>query len=308
MEKYTYTDSKGKKATVPAGFAVSQIEGEQNIDTGLVIIDVNGNEYVWIPCTLDGANGTLKYQRTEWGVEVDGATPAKKDELTLADESVTYSSADTTNGITAEISKEIVAQINAEKESIKNNGGYYIGRYEVGKEGTVAVVKANMEPYASIKWSKAYSLAKEIGGGSDSTTYLCSSYAWDTAINFIQNNSGKTNYATSIENMNENWPNKEVKDKSGNVIKPSGQSIRLSTGLTTPKCNIYDMGGNVSEFTTELNPGTSESVVLRGGNYDLFDIPAGYRWDGTVGYSSTNRRFACHFVLKVVLTTVTVYA
>ena len=39
------------------------------------------------------------------------------------------------------------------------------------------------------------------------------------------------------------------------------------------------MGGNEAEFTTELNPGTSETVVLRGGAYSYYDGPAGYRWD-----------------------------
>ena len=83
--------------------------------------------------------------------------------------------------INEEISKEIVAQINAEKESIKKYGGYYIGRYEVGKDNKTAVIKAEQEPYVNIKWSKAYELAKGIGGGEGATTYLCSSYSWDTA-------------------------------------------------------------------------------------------------------------------------------
>ncbi|MBD9158502.1 MAG: hypothetical protein EGQ16_01440, partial [Clostridiales bacterium] len=89
-----------------------------------------------------------------------------------------------------------------------------------------------------------------------------------------------TNYATTRENFNENWIDKDVKDKNGNVIKKSGTAFRLNTGLTTAKSNIYDMGGNVAEFTTELNPNTSEAVVLRGGTFNYYDIfPAGNRWD-----------------------------
>ena len=38
------------------------------------------------------------------------------------------------------------------------------------------------------------------------------------------------------------------------------------------------MGGNVGEFTTELNPVLSETVVLRGVAY-TDDGPAGNRWD-----------------------------
>lgn len=33
---------------IPAGFAASQVEGENTIEDGLVIIDENGNEFVWV--------------------------------------------------------------------------------------------------------------------------------------------------------------------------------------------------------------------------------------------------------------------
>ena len=39
------------------------------------------------------------------------------------------------------------------------------------------------------------------------------------------------------------------------------------------------MGGNVKEFTTELNPNTSEAVILRGGFYDKSNMAAGQRVD-----------------------------
>lgn len=243
--------------------------------------DLLGNQYVWIPCTTDNTSSELQYTRTEWGVEVDGDDNSRaiKDELTLTDASVTYSDADTANGINADVSKEIVAQIKAEKASVAQYGGYYIGRYEVGKNSDTAVVKYNQTPYASITWSTAYGLAKKIITNSEVNSYLCSSYAWDTAVNFIQNNSTAKNYATSIEGFNGNWNPQAVKDPSGNVIKPAGTSQQLNTGLTTQFCNIFDMGGNEAEFTTELNPGTSETVVLRGGAYSYYDGPAGYRWD-----------------------------
>ena len=246
--------------------------------------DLLGNQYVWIPCTTDNTSSELQYTRTEWGVEVDGDDNSRaiKDELTLTDASVTYSDADTANGINADVSKEIVAQIKAEKASVAQYGGYYIGRYEVGKNGDTAVVKYDQTPYAEITWSTAYGLAKKIITNSEVNSYLCSSYAWDTAVNFIQNNSTAKNYATSIEGFNGNWNPQEVKDPSGNVIKPAGTSQQLNTGLTTQFCNIFDMGGNEAEFTTELNPGTSETVVLRGGDY-YYSGPAGYRWDVSSG-------------------------
>ena len=264
--------------------------------------DLLGNQYVWIPCTTDSTSSKLQYARTEWGVEEDGDDNSRaiKDELTLTDASVTYSDADTANGINADVSKEIVAQIKAEKTSVAKYGGYYIGRYEVGKNGDTAVVKYNQTPYASITWSTAYGLAKKIITNSEATSYLCSSYAWDTAVNFIQNNSTAKNYATSIEGFNGNWNPQAVKDPSGNVIKPAGTSQQLNTGLTTQFCNIFDMGGNEAEFTTELNPGTSETVVVRGGFYYIYHYlsPAGYRWDSTSGHAYFGDGFRATLFLK----------
>lgn len=264
--------------------------------------DLLGNQYVWIPCTTDSTSSKLQYARTEWGVEEDGDDNSRaiKDELTLTDASVTYSDADTANGINADVSKEIVAQIKAEKTSVAKYGGYYIGRYEVGKNGDTAVVKYNQTPYASITWSTAYGLAKKIITNSEATSYLCSSYAWDTAVNFIQNNSTAKNYATSIEGFNGNWNPQAVKDPSGNVIKPAGTSQQLNTGLTTQFCNIFDMGGNEAEFTTELNPGTSETVVVRGGHYNYYycTLPAGGRWDVVSGRASVTSGFRATLFLK----------
>ena len=294
--------------TKASGIVISDNKNDKNKYRNQKVVgtDLLGNQYVWIPCTTDNTSSDLQYTRTEWGVEADGDDNSRaiKDELTLTDASVTYSDADTANGINADVSKEIVAQIKAEKASVAQYGGYYIGRYEVGKNGDTAVVKYNQTPYASITWSTAYGLAKKIITNSEATSYLCSSYAWDTAVNFIQNNSTAKNYATSIEGFNGNWNPQAVKDPSGNVIKPAGTSQQLNTGLTTQFCNIFDMGGNEAEFTTELNPGTSETVVLRGGNYDSGIFPAGNRWDRYCRLCRHWLRVPCHFILKVALTTV----
>ena len=291
--------------TKASGIVISDNKNDKNKYRNQKVVgtDLLGNQYVWIPCTTDSSSSDLQYARTEWGVEVDGDDNSRaiKDELTLTDASVTYSDADTANGINADVSKEIVAQIKAEKASVAQYGGYYIGRYEVGRNSDTAVVKYNQTPYASITWSTAYGLAKKIITNSEVNSYLCSSYAWDTAVNFIQNNSTAKNYATSIEGFNGNWNPQAVKDPSGNVIKPAGTSQQLNTGLTTQFCNIFDMGGNEAEFTTELNPGTSETVVLRGGGYDYYYgvlVPAGYRWDDGSGDAYIAYGFRATLFLK----------
>ena len=290
-------DKNGAKIIVPAGFKVVNTD-DLTVEKGIVVEDSKGNQYVWIPCTTEDSKSQLQFKRTEWWVEDDGGAKASKDELTLTCPE-NYSD----NGLTYAVVNEIVTQVKAEKDSVRRNGGYYIGRYEVGDENGTAVIKADQTPMANIIWSTAYSKAKGIGGGSGATTYLCSSYAWDTAINFIQNN-GFLNYAKAREDSyNENWVDKNVKDLKGNIIKAANKAELLPTGKTTPKSNIYDMGGNVSEFTTEVMPSTSEPVVLRGGNYGD-GTPAGPR--GDVSTSSAGKRCwaSCHFILKVTLTNI----
>ena len=284
-------DKNGAKIIVPAGFKVVNTD-DLTVEKGIVVEDSKGNQYVWIPCTTEDSKSQLQFKRTEWDVEDDGGTKASKDELTLTCPE-NYSD----NGLTYAVVNEIVAQVKAEKDSVRRNGGYYIGRYEVGDENGTAVIKADKTPMSNIIWSTAYSKAKGIGGGPGATTYLCSSYAWDTAINFIQNN-GYPNYAKAREDSyNENWKDKNVEDLKGNIIKAANKAERLLTGKTTPKCNIYDMGGNVSEFTTEVMPSTSEPVVLRGGYY-LINGPSGQRYDNITSDAYNYRGFRATLFLK----------
>ena len=301
-QKTLVQDENNDIIVLPEGFTIRVDESTNNADSieeGIVVENKEGNQYVWIPCTIDGANGTLQYKREEskWYIEDDGGTKATRDELTLLDDEVQYSETDLSNGINGEIAQEIVNQINAEKTSIKKYTGFYIGRYEVGKENNEAVIQQNKEPYASIKWVDAYNLAKGIESGSNATSYLCSSYAWDTALSFIESKPESSDYGSNISKYNGNWLNKQVVDKNGNVIKEAGVGQRLNTGLTTALCNIYDMGGNVGEFTTELNPVLSETVVLRGNLYHN-DGPAGDRWDNYSSFASAGFGLRATLFLK----------
>ena len=285
-------DKNGAKIIVPAGFKVVNTD-DLTVEKGIVVEDSKRNQYVWIPCTTEDSKSQLQFKRTEWDVEDDGGTKASKDELTL-----TCLENYSDNGLTYAVVNEIVAQVKAEKDSVRRNGGYYIGRYEVGDENGTAVIKADQTPMANIIWSTAYSKAKGIGGGPGATTYLCSSYAWDTAINFIQNN-GFPNYARAREDSyNENWVDKNVKDSKENIIKAANKSERFSTGKTTPKCNIYDMGGNVIEFTTEVMPSTSEPAVFHGGDYYGNVYPAGQRIDGSTSSATSRLGFRATLFLK----------
>ena len=92
------------------------------------------------------------------------------------------------------------------------------------------------------------------------TSELISSYAWDTALNFIcQNSEHGYKLATTTE------------DTYGNI--GTGSSGKTLTGGYPADCysNIYDLLGNCMEWTTEYSSDTNGSdaypCVDRGGCY-----------------------------------------
>ena len=61
--------------------------------------------------------------------------------------------------------------------------------------------------------------------------------------------------------------------------KANDSRVLVPTGQTTPVCNIYDMGGNVFEWTTESCSLSDGPYAIRGGNYgnNFANLPAGIR-------------------------------
>ena len=143
-------------------------------------------------------------------------------------------------------------QIGAFKTSATNKGGYYIGRYE---QGTGNVCKAGVEPYVKVTRDTAKSQAEAMyGGNSYVTSQLISSYAWDTALNFIcQTNSEGYTLATTTD------------DAYANI----GTSNKTQTGAYTEDnySNIHDLLGNCREWTTEYSRGNGTPCVYVGGHY-----------------------------------------
>ena len=74
--------------------------------------------------------------------------------------------------------------------------------------------------------------------------------------------------------------------------KATSSRVLVPTGQTTPVCNIYDMGGNVFELTTESNSDTYNPSAKRGGSYDDYfaSNPAGYRFHDS-GYAHVSVGF-----------------
>ena len=251
--KVTYSDGE---VWVPEGFKVAD-DSASTVQGGVVIEDKDGNQFVWVP-----VDTISDYKRT-WYTGSDGITFGSYSE-TLKDD---------------------------EKTSVTTYKGFYIGRYEAGdKESTVAktlrssndvtktvTIKANQAPYNYVTRTQAKSLAEGVKTqqGYKAKTKLVSSYAWDTTIAFIQ----KVNSDYGSSSGEENYYNKTFSytDITGaSQTKSSNSPVLVPTGQTTPVCNIYDMGGNVFEWTTEF---CSDSPSAgRGGDYGYYtNYPAGYR-------------------------------
>ena len=183
IENQPYTDKNGDTATIPAGFAVSQVESEKTIDDGLVIIDSHGNEFVYIPVTgMDYDYNRYIFSGQSSG-GLDNNTNSEK--IIQGNGSPDY--------YTESLSSE-------EALSIQTYGGYYIARYEAGILEETArtaedkgfinnnlVIQANKNIYNFITIDEAITLSNNLYSDNNKIiSKLCSSYAWDTALKFIE--------------------------------------------------------------------------------------------------------------------------
>ena len=252
--KVTYSDGE---VWVPEGFRISRDSAEK-VQGGIVIEDKDLNQFVWVPVA------------------------------TIAD----YKRAWYTGGGSFSSYSEALPE--DEKTSVERYKGFYIGRYEAGdKESTVAktlrssndvtktvTIKANQAPYNYVTRTEAVSLAEGFATkqGYKAKTKLVSSYAWDTTIEFLQK--VNSDYGSSSEEGNYNdttFPYTDI--KGAKQTKAKNSEVLVPTGQTTPVCNIYDMGGNVWEWTTEFYSLPDNPYAERGGRCnDVFAAyPAGAR-------------------------------
>ena len=162
-ENSTYT-SNNKTAVIPAGYTVDATQN--SIDNGLVI-SKDGNEWVWIPVsnedfsamfgtatddgwTMSGTDVKTKYKSNGGIITDKKGNPIKR--VTPGDTSscrepdvLNHDGCDknTTNlsaaGLGANLSEMATNLKNDYKnmmDSIKKNGGFYVGRYELSSAGT----------------------------------------------------------------------------------------------------------------------------------------------------------------------------
>ena len=254
--KVTYSDGD---VWIPEGFKIAD-DSASTVQGGVVIEDKDGNQFVWVPVAT-----IADYKRTA------------------------YTGEDIIEDYTETLPED-------ERTSVDTYKGFYIGRYEAGdKESTEAktlrssndvtktvTIKANQSPYNYVTSTQAISLAEgfKTQQGYKAKTKLVSSYAWDTTIAFLQK--VNSDYESSSEEGNYIDTTFLYTDITGaSQTKEENLDVLVPTGQTTTVCNIYDMGGNVWEWTTESCSHMDNPYTIRGGDSnDNFAIyPAGNRDD-----------------------------
>ena len=278
----TLLDDYGNSVKVPAGFKIAE-DSATSVTGGVVIEDVTaggeisatiGSQFVWIPVgdVKTDSNGSIttitlgRYTFASNGNEtlVQSAEECAKQTSLNAGGYIYRDLLKTTSSSNAK-AKDIADFVTKAQAS----KGYYIGRYELGdatgayrtsgtSDSNPVTCKAGVYPYTYITQLQASSLCQGMYSNNNFESDLINSYAWDTAVIFIQKFSRDTNYSQQI-GVNTTLS-----------FQKCGENILLSVDsedeTKDTRCNIYDMAGSVQEWETVTN--SQEPCTARGGNWE----------------------------------------
>ena len=327
----TATSTWGDGSTAPS---------QNSVDHGLVIKDEKNNEWVWVPVdsatlatmyeessdekTLCGTTGetavkTKLYSKTiTIGTDSDKTTmtrttPGTSDDyrepdLVVGSDGVGLDAKDTyyktilgETGTKEQLAQLFVDEYKAMIESVSKYGGFYIGRYELSSEG----VQKDKATLTNTSWYNLYKKCTELQASDKVKTRMIWGCQWDVTMNWLISSGAKT--SDEVNKDSSSWGNyhyTSVKADDGTtILKASGTKAKLNTGKTTFTManNIYDLAGNVWEWTQEAHYTLNRAV--RGGNYNSngSNIPASSRsadYPDNSYYASY--RFSSHFNNKVI--------
>lgn len=181
-------------------------------------------------------------------------------------------------------------------ESIKKYGGFYIGRYETGGLFSTAVINKMNTDINNADWYEMYKKCLTLKGNNNNiTTMMITGSLWDETVDWLVS-SGATNSegtaltyelvgrdSTTFGNYYKatfNYIAKDAEMPTATETKETSKGVRIPTGSAeyTKTNNIYDMAGNVYEWTTEAY--STDYRVFRGGGCDV------YHYDGPMASCS----------------------
>ncbi len=296
-ENTTLIDDYGNRVKVPAGFKIAS-DSATAVTGGVVIEDVSaegatedtkGSQFVWVPIgnvitDNDGNITTITLGRYTFAS--DG-----KEKLVQSAENWSDTSSSiritTSNGsyfrelASTSSGNKVAKDLEDFVTKTLTSGGYYLGRYELGdatgvnrtsstSDDNPAACKSGIYPYNYITQARKSVLCQSLYDSSNFESDLINSYTWDTAILFIQTFSGDNNYS------------KQKGRNTARAVQKCGESIldyNLDEGdeAKDVRCNIYDMAGNVSEYTTETYSDPEDFCSNRSSNYASTERGTDYR-------------------------------
>ena len=310
---------------------------QDSVDHGLVIKDDKDNEWVWIP--VDSATLATMYEessdeKTLYGTEGETAVKTNKysKTITIGTDSNTTTMSRTTPGkgsdyrepdlaygndayhcdMSADYHKDILGFESKEKmaeafvtdynkmiASISKYEGFYIGRYELSDAG----VQKDKQPLTNTNWYNLYKKCTELNASEKVETRMIWGCQWDVTMNWLISSGAKT--SNEVNTDSSSWGNYKDALVTANdrttVLKASGEEQKLNTGVTTSTManNIYDLAGNVWEWTQEANLDFARAG--RGGYFsrNSSDGSASERYVSVPFYTKLDTRFSSNFNNKV---------
>ena len=308
----TLKDTYGNQVKIPKGFKIAN-DSATDVTGGIVIEDATytntiGSQFVWIPVGT-GENAIKKANKETVEIELGRYDFTKNSDgtITTSEYSGSYTE-DTTASHNSSRGNAIAKDIEKFKTSANSNHGYYIGRYEAGVvdynssvstsnsnnetnwtgytgDNIKLVCKKEQQVWNYVTQNKASKLSRNMyGSEAKVTSDLINSYAWDTAIVFIQECGTENNSSTY---------SKTVGESSTSTSEPqaTGTNILKATSKVDKQCNIFDMAGNCYEWTTETYSHSANPCINRGGVYDNSYTYTSYRNVSTTSSAYSYRSF-----------------
>ena len=336
---YTASDATGENAVSSGFVIYENVANgtnevnDENVDTA----KTSRNQFVWVPVddindiswTAEGggtdSNGRTNYQGKLYNFSTTGATEKtnygqgttsyREPDVVTGNSDGTGTSYDgstdpnyvndilglaDSNALKTQLQEEFNEMI----ESVDTYGGFYIGRYETGNlvanTGTEPVVVKGNSSISSVNWYYMYQNSKLIKANDNVESTMIWGSMWDRTLIWLaetnaENGTNGKSYAEIADSRT--WGN--YSNSEGAAATNSGDKQPTGTNDAWSANNIYDLAGNVRDWTLEAND--TNGRVLRGGFYnDSGSLnPASLRnYDGpSVSVSSYGTRSALYVAL-----------
>jgi len=165
---------------------------------------------------------------------------------------------------------------NSVVKSVYENQGFYVGRYETSNitttNGTAVTVRAGKTPTHSIDWYYMYAQQVDYATNNGLTlgSTMIQGTAYDQVLKFVNSENYSVTSGGNVGHLGTDFTTKPYLTGKMDYDTNYHGSVLYNDA---PK-NIYDLEGNLREWTLEARDSTYR--MIRGGDYDC-DISASAR-------------------------------